>query len=353
MNNYLLILIVILGVACTGCVYLIYRYRQLCKLYNNVQGGKHKLVDDIQNLQRSLFRMQASEKEKDNLISVLEQKDKYTYSLLTHYKSNIIELKSADANKQRIIDEMQQRISALETEITNKTENINDSLHQIHKLNWEIDEKDKRISELEQVIQEQSNKPVESIPSQQTENETDELLDQIDILKRHNEELDVKNTKLKNETDELKGKLANKESTIRIKDDRIKELEQKLGVEPIIVEEAQINPVPTTPIQQEGDGDIDQTKRTIDTVVDVETGKEIFADDFFSQSESAIFKMRTELQKAIYLRHPKYVCKYCGQMVKISGRKREKGAATFFSHLRDSDDCEYKTTTGRTKRETP
>ena len=351
MNNYLLILIVILGVACTGCVYLIYRYRQLCKLYNNVQGENHKFVDDIQNLQRSLFRIQASEKEKDNLIFILERKDKYTYSLLEDNKSNIIELKSENANKQRVIDEMQQRISALETEITNKTEEINDSQHQIYKLNSEIEEKDKRISELEQVIQEQSNKSVESIPSQQTENETDELLDQIDILKRRNEELDVKNTKLKNETDELKGKLANKESTIRIKDDRIKELEQKLGVEPIIVEEAQINPVPTTPIQQEGDGDIDQTKRTIDTVVDVETGKEIFADDFFSQSESAIFKMRTELQKAIYLRHPKYVCKYCGQMVKISGRKREKGAATFFSHLRDSDDCDYKTTTGRTKRE--
>ena len=38
-------------------------------------------------------------------------------------------------------------------------------------------------------------------------------------------------------------------------------------------------------------------------------------------------------------------------MVKISGRKTERGMARFFSHLRDSDDCDYKTTTGRTRRE--
>lgn len=95
----------------------------------------------------------------------------------------------------------------------------------------------------------------------------------------------------------------------------------------------------------------DSTKRTIDTVIDLENDKEIYAKQFFSQPEGIIFKKRTELEKAIYLRKPMYVCKYCGQMVKISGRKTERGIARFFSHLRDSDDCDYKTTTGRTRRE--
>lgn len=102
------------------------------------------------------------------------------------------------------------------------------------------------------------------------------------------------------------------------------------------------------------DSDIskDSTKRTIDTVIDLENNdKEIYAAEFFSQPEGIIFKRRTELEKAIYLRRPMYVCKYCGQMVKISGRKTERGMARFFSHLRDSDDCDYKTTTGRTRRE--
>ena len=355
MDNYLLILIVILGAAFIGCMYFLYRYRQLC---NYVQGEKSKLDDEVRNLHESLSILQASEKKKDNLIAVLEQKNKDTCALLASNQSNIIDLKSADADKQRIIAEKQRRISELEAEVANKTDKINHSQQQISKLNSEIVVKDniidinrQRILELEKVIQEQDIKPEESVKKTQTENESDELLDQIDLLKRRNEELDIENANLKKETDDLKGKLANKENTIRIKDDRINELEKKLGVDPIIVEETQVNPESTPPIQPEGFGDIDKTKRTIDTVVDVETGKEIHAKDFFSQPESAIFKMRTELQKAIYLRHPKYICKYCGQMVKISGRKSERGVAAFFSHLRDSDDCDYKTTTGRTKRE--
>ena len=239
-------------------------------------------------------------------------------------QSKISELETASADKQRRIDEKQQRISELETEVANKTDEINNSQQQISKLNSEIVDKDKiietnrqRILELEQTIQEQIIKPEESVQNSQTENESDELLDQIDLLKRRNEELDVENAKLKKETDDLKGKLANKENTIRIKDDRINELEKKLGVAPIIVEKTQVNPEQMSPIQPKGVGDIDKTKRTIDTVVDVETGNEIYANSFFSQPESTIFKMRTELQKAIYLRHPKYICKYCGQMVKI------------------------------------
>ena len=96
---------------------------------------------------------------------------------------------------------------------------------------------------------------------------------------------------------------------------------------------------------------VDDTKRTIDTIIDLETDSEIKANDFFSQPENLIFKVRTELEKAIYLKMPKFVCKYCGQKVKISGRKTERGMAKFFSHLRDSDECDYKTTTGKAKKE--
>lgn len=353
MDNYLLILIAILGAAFIGCMYFLYRYRQS---YNYVQGENQQLDDEIQNLRSSLTKSKESEKKKDNLVAVLEQKDKDTSESLASCQSRISELETASADKQRIIDEKQQYISELEAEVANKTNDINNSQQQIYKLNSEIIDKNKiietnrqRILELEQTIQEQVIKSEESVQNPQTENESDELLDQIDLLKRRNEQLDLENAKLKEETDDLKGKLANKENTIRIKDDRINELEIKLGVEPIIVEETQVIPQPTPP--PPGVPDIDPTKRTIDTVVDVETGKEIYAKEFFSQPESAIFRMRTELQKAIYLHHPKFICKYCGQMVKISGRKTERGVAAFFSHFRDSDDCDYKTTTGRTKRE--
>lgn len=327
MDNYLLILIVILGSACIGFLFFLYKYKHL---YNYLQDVNHKLADEVRNLRGSL----------------------------SEFKSKITDLKSANSNKHREIGELHQRISELEADVANKEDEIKKSQQQISKMNSEIVEKDKiiennrqRILELEKAIQEQIIKSEESAQDPHIENPNDELLDHIDRLKRDNEELKKEKAELKKETDELKGKLANKETTIRIKDDRINELEQKLGIEPIIIEDAKVNAETTPPIQSEGDCEKDTTKRTIDTVVDVETGNEIYAKVFFSQPKSVIFRMRTELQKAIYLHHPKYICKYCGQMVKISGRKNKRGAATFFSHLRDSEDCDYKTTTGRTKRE--
>jgi len=333
MDIYLLIVIVVLGVICIGG-YLLYRYRQL---YNHVQGENHMLNDEIRNLHESLNSQEISEKKKDDRMAKIESDIICKDSTISELQNRITDLEIDIANKDTIITDKQNRINDLKLE-ANATDNL-------------IEEKDKRISELEHAIQTQPQIIDVTQKNPQPDDEANELLDQIDILKRRNEELDVENAKLKKETDELKGKLANKENTIRIKDDRINELEKKLGVEPIIVEETQVNQEPTPSIQPEGFGDIDKTKRTIDAVVDVETGKEIYAKEFFSQPESTIFKIRTELQKAIYLRHPKYICKYCGQMVKISGRRTERGVATFFSHLRDSDDCDYKTTTGRTKRE--
>lgn len=91
----------------------------------------------------------------------------------------------------------------------------------------------------------------------------------------------------------------------------------------------------------------DQLK--IDKIVDIENGTEVDSREFFSKPEDEILHMRRYLQEAIILDKPKFVCKYCGQMVKISGRCSERGRASFFSHLYDSDDCDLKTTTGLSK----
>jgi len=328
------IVITILGIACLGCVFFLFRYNQL---YNCVKGENHQLNDEIENLRGSVAKLQASEKEKDGRIADLENK-------------------GLDLAKS--IDSKQTRIDHLETDLADKAQIIKDKQQSILDLQAKLIDKDKtieagrqKILELEQITNEQDKASERGSQTPPIDTDINEVFDQLDILKRSNEQLHLKNAQLKKETDDLNGKLANKENTIRIKDDRIKELEQKIGVEPIIVEEAFANRESTPPNKPDGDVNIDQTKRTIDTVVDVETGKDIPAEIFFDQPESAVFRMRTELQKAIYLRHPKYICKYCGQMVKISGRKTERGVATFFSHLRDSDDCDYKTTTGRTKRE--
>ena len=88
---------------------------------------------------------------------------------------------------------------------------------------------------------------------------------------------------------------------------------------------------------------------TMKSVWDVKNGKEINAYDFFKQPESEIIMMRRTLQTAIIANKPVFVCPYCHQMVKISGKRTSRGRASFFSHLYDSDACMIKTTTGLSK----
>lgn len=245
-------------------------------------------------------------------------------------------------------------------------------------LRMSLDEANKKIKLLEE---KGSIEPIPKVPNGDDENQ-----DEIENLKRQFDNLQKQLKKTNEESQKLRAKTSNQDSTIdnlkkEIKDQKVTVDSQKQTIETLQDDKRKLEEENRNleeelrklkgdtlpPINVSGDGPvitpkppvgieppkppIDETKRTIDTVIDIETDKEIYAKFFFAQPEGVIFKMRTELEKAIYLHRPKYVCKYCGQMVKISGRKTERGMARFFSHLRDSDDCDYKTTTGRTRRE--
>jgi predicted RNA-binding protein with RPS1 domain/competence CoiA-like predicted nuclease len=99
-------------------------------------------------------------------------------------------------------------------------------------------------------------------------------------------------------------------------------------------------------IDESNDSEFDsyETKRTIDEVLDKETGEIIKSEDFFKKPESEIIQYRRRLAEAIlgYV-NPKFVCSYCGQLVKLSGRQTRRGQVDFFANLYDSDDCEIKT----------
>ena len=275
----------------------------------------------------------------------------------TEIKKENLVLKTEAERLNNNLREKDNIIANLKDQVAESIKSLENERIKIKELETDIKEKEK---ELEHNSQRTSNLEVISEPTvnngeilpffSPNASEDNEILDQIDLLKHSNEQLLKKNARLKKETDELRGKLANKENTIVILNERIKDLEAKEGIKPIDIIEDSTNKFQVTNLSKHN-GYIDTTKRTIDTVVDLETGKEIFAKEFFSQPERVIFSMRNELQKAIYLRQPRFICKYCGQMVKISGRKTERGTPSFFSHLRDSEDCDYKTTTGRTKRE--
>lgn len=246
---------------------------------------------------------------------------------------------------------------------------LDDANKETVKLKTSLNEANKKIKSLEDRL---SVEPIPEMPDSDDENQDEienlklqfaNLQKQLDQANEENRKLRAKTSNQDSTIDNLKKEVKDQKVTIESQSKEIAELKntQKEIAPSVIGDEKNLdNGLPpitisgdySTSIISEGSkSSPDPTKRTIDTVIDIETDKEIYAKIFFAQPEGIIFKMRTELEKAIYLHRPKYVCKYCGQMVKISGRKTERGMARFFSHLRDSDDCDYKTTTGRTRRE--
>lgn len=318
------------------------------------------------------------------------------------YDLDVDSLQNDNKRLRVILSEKVMPMENVNTSIQNKNQELN---HQIDQLREQIEEFRKnekgyksRISQLKRTFDDvqqdnadlkksldEAKKELEllkeqirtsSIPVGNSDNE--ESLDEIENLKRQyasiqkqyeqakedNKRQNATINNHKSTIENLKNENDNQRKTIISRENEIEKLQDENNKLCSELKELKNSNLP--PIVPEGTGPIvilptsepqptepkkDSTKRTIDTVFDIENDKEISAEQFFSQPEGFIFKKRTELEKAIYLHRPMYVCKYCGQMVKISGRKTERGMARFFSHLRDSYDCDFKTTTRRTRRE--
>lgn len=92
-------------------------------------------------------------------------------------------------------------------------------------------------------------------------------------------------------------------------------------------------------------------KLSIPEVYDVKEEKTINSRDFFSQNENELILWRRNLQEEYLMGHARFICPECKQPVKISGHKLARGRVCYFAHFKDSDDCQYKTGTHRTKEE--
>jgi hypothetical protein len=97
-------------------------------------------------------------------------------------------------------------------------------------------------------------------------------------------------------------------------------------------------------------------KPTIESVLDMDTGRETVAANVFALPEQIIFNLRRRQEEAYKEREePKYVCYYCKQPTKIKGgppdgtRKGKK--QLYFAHFKDSDDCPIKTNSKLTQAE--
>lgn len=319
---------------------------------NSLKNDKDSLSEKVKRIEEDNTAIQNKNEELTSQINRLrkqlkEQKDEFN-KVEEDYKSSISQLKGT----------------------------LGDACQENASLKISLEESKKEIEFLKEQLQ--------IFPTSVGHEENDEVLDEIENLKRQYASLQKQYEQAKEENKSQKAQISKQDSTIENlkKANReqaetinsqskeltnIKKVQQPIGndknsielegkdiveeLPPLTVTNNSTVAIDVSANNNDSELSKDLTKRTIDTVIDIESGKEIYAKPFFAQPEGVIFKMRTELERAVYLRKPMYVCKYCGQMVKISGRKTERGIARFFSHLKDSDDCDYKTTTGRTRRE--
>lgn len=90
---------------------------------------------------------------------------------------------------------------------------------------------------------------------------------------------------------------------------------------------------------------------TINEVFDIKEEQIYQANEFLSKSEHELMHWRRALEESILMGKPRLICPYCHQMLKLCGRKCQRGVVSYFSHLYDSEDCPIKTTTQLTKEE--
>lgn len=296
--------------------------------------------------------------------ATLENKDNILIkenTVLQNEKKRLLDELNSNINESQ---QLQESVSSLKQELTLTKEKVKSLELQSQNHIIEIGKKDNTIKELQANIQ-----ALESVDEDNERISDEQMQDQIDSLKMQYQNLKEQYDSINKKYKDCKAEICTKDAIIDILNKEKVELQNKISglnksvstiekdnkvktgseEQKIIVGEGSM--ITIGPIGNTDLGYVDKTKRTIDTVIDTDTGLEISARDFFAQPENAIFKVRTELQKSIYLRKPKLVCKYCRQAVKISGRKIERGKASFFSHFKDSDECDYKTTTGRTRRD--
>jgi competence CoiA-like predicted nuclease len=87
--------------------------------------------------------------------------------------------------------------------------------------------------------------------------------------------------------------------------------------------------------------------RTIETILNLDTGEQIEVDDLFRDQhtrEAEIFQLRTKIEKDLQSNTVELVCIYCKQPVAVRGRSdREQAKHFFFVHPYKSSPCIIKT----------
>jgi len=202
----------------------------------------------------------------------------------------------------------------------------------------------------------------------------EELTSAKEKIKEYETTIAALNQKYSDNLETLITRLREKDDIISQQADRIKELETELARmsqqqhetdnvkhnssdDPSEEEESDPTYFPLATSQQSDEGshprdlptieedDSNETNRSIQAVIDIQTGEHIDANAFFRRPRKEISTISRQIE--IYVQcggKPFFICEKCHQPVRISKKTHSKGESLFFSHCQHDVDCEWKTT---------
>lgn len=295
----------------------------------------------ISSKKEEIATAKASIQKLEEKIVLVEQESRDNESAIANLRTDLLTSYDQNDELKEIISSKMEEIASMSSAKLKLEENLSEAEQDIKIKDKTICDLQAEIMSLREHIEEIENEDNTSDLNAENFNELHDrievlvaenlkLIDEIQSWERKNHDLQIINSNLESAIDFYKKEIDDLRPNITKVDDNGPETVENGGT--------------TEDVGIENHYGADTL--TIDKVIDVETGNEIDTREFFNKSVDEIFHTRRELQDAIIFKKPKYICKYCGQMVKISGRNTARGKASFFSHLYDSDECDFKTTTG-------
>ena len=350
------------------------------KLEGEKANLKHQADTQKEIIDEQQAEIDALKKEKDDLQAQLEtcqgevdklRQEQTPQAIMDKYQSEITRLNNLVQSLENNIQSRDNIIDGLKSQLTDSENRLSEAIQENEALNQqvselvspqqddddtskEIRELTKKLEERDSIIQELNEKLAGFAAAEREYQGKFAALEQSLIAK----------------IDALTKLLREKDITIHQKDAKIKELETALAAyvnkEQQIDEKTQV-PVPSQekpeqpyyplakvlPAADEDvvpsdlptiveDGTV-VTTRSIEAVINWETGEHIKANEFFGRPKEEIAKISRRLEIISKTGDdPLFVCEKCCQPVKISKISTKKGESLFFSHCHNDVPCEWR-----------
>lgn len=350
------------------------------KLEGEKANLKHQAVTQKEIIDEQQAEIDALKKEKDHLLAQLDscqgeldklRQEQTPQAIMDKYQSEITRLNNLVQSLEDNIQSRDSRIDGLKSQLTASENRLSKAMQENEALNQQV-------SELATPQQDDDD------TSKEIRELTEKLEDRDSIIQELNEKLAgyaaaereyqgkfaALEQSLNAKIDALTELLREKDITIHQKDAKIKALETALAAD--VNKEQQIDKKTQVPVSGQekpeqpyyplakdlpaADEDVVPsdlptivedgtvvTTRSIEAVINWETGEHIKANEFFGRPKEEIARISRRLEIISKTGdEPLFVCEKCCQPVKISKISTKKGESLFFSHCHNDVPCMWR-----------